>query len=338
MKKQFIATLSVLPLLALNGCASGSAHNVPKRTVENTTTSSQASNVMNQQIKELLTQYDWHESGTAISKWTTRLPKSYALQPGNVPIGLYWGYHNVLSNSVGLDITPYLGQTVEVLAIPLKENWKIGPPPEPTYSIVITHENQVIGMWISKGQEKHIVDICESLSHKEFGELTGQTWGQWVSKQNLVDYNDPFYSKMAHWTPEQLFQAYYSAINKHQYDNAYAMMSTFEQYQYMIMNVPVGHLYQTQWNILGDGLSNWKTAKFLGMKPYHLPVPQKRGKNPEEELYNAKSYASKNYTVTFDATVRKVIVMGNGKQTYFSGVVRESSGAPWTIAGFGTGP
>lgn len=296
-----------------------------------------------QQINSLLNRYGWHASHGESGVWKTQLPKSYDLQPGMVPTGLYWAYHNELSKAIGLDITPYLGQSVIVHTVPLKENWRVGPPEEITYGIIIVADGGIIGAWAEKGVELHFADMCESLNHKEFGDLVKQSWGAWTVQNHLVNYADTFYSRMAKWTPKQLLQAYFSAVNKHQDGEAYAMTTTSSQYQEITMNVPVGHLYNTQWDWLKNvGLSNWKTAKFISMKPYHYApgVIPTRNQLPswEYKLYNMYDAAQKFYTVKFHATFRTPGPLSNGPGEFYTTVTKEVSQAPWTIGGFGTGP
>jgi Fe-S cluster biosynthesis and repair protein YggX len=295
----------------------------------------------------LLTKYGLKPQYANQTIQTLKLPITYTDEPGAYPEGLYWAYHNVLSKGVGLDMTPYLGTTVNVHMIPV-QHWTVGIPAydenRTTYAIVITNQEHIIGAWISQGLNGS--DYAVSLSKRYFAELTNQTWDQWLTSTGIVNYQKGVEMQRRSWTPDQVIRAYYSAINNKDYQTAWSLMTKSAQYQMMSMNLPDGSLYNDGYDNKVEGLHNITSVEVTSIKAKDLPPYTGNASDPvaqreeklQYDLFNSKNYGQHDYEVNVVEMYKQVIARGNGPQTWFVSVVKESPDAPWKISGHGSGP
>jgi len=171
---------------------------------------------------DLLTRYGWTIS-RQISSHTVTLPKSFQHYPGDFPYAIYWAYNNEFNKDIGLDLAPYLGQTVQasvyLLNEPLPEEFY---PYVTAYAVVIEFENKIIGAWIDQG--RHYGFAC-SLDRRNFDEIVKQKWSEWLISAGVVDLSNELDRELSEKTPEEIIKIYYRAMNEGDYQLFYAVRS-----------------------------------------------------------------------------------------------------------------
>lgn len=302
-----------------------------------------------QSVITLLTNYGWHPKFAQERTQVLNLPRSYVDAPGAYPVGLYWAYHDVLSKTIGLDLTPYLGTTVRVHIIPV-QHWKTGvialDQNVTTYAILVQSDKRVVGAWISQGLRGS--QYAMSLSKRFFAQLTHQTWGQWLVAQGIANVKSQSYAQRASMTAPQVIRAYFQAINDHQDQLARSYMSEYSLYQELAMNLPEqeGELYNSGYSNRNDWISNVKSVHVTGIKLNNLPPYVGNSSDPvvklenriETNLFNRQDYGQDEYRVDVVETFHKVSTRNNGPGGWFVDVVRETPHGPWEFVGMGSGP
>lgn len=281
-------------------------------------------------IADFLAQYGWHPGGTEYRQNIT-IPSSFIDKPSEIPIGLYFAYNNELSKSIGYDLEKYKGMDATAHIILLKEIFGDSPNKD-TRAIVIEVSGSIAGAWLDKG--RHYAFLA-SLDKKYFADITGKSWGQWLIDKNLVDYSsEGFEGKLKSISPEDVIREYYDAIDKKDFATAYSLISKSNQTGYLFANMPDFCLYNKSFSsAFNDGLENTLSAKIKDISEltggYQIQT---------DKILNRNVYAKKEYMVNLDMTFKLQMTSGDGENTRFVILVKETPDAPWLIDSIGTGP
>lgn len=296
-----------------------------------TVISTTSSHTVSVHIGQFLHKFGWTEVGTG-SISTVQLPMSFSDTPNGYPLGLYWNYHNVLSKDIGLDIAPYLGQTVTVHIVPVKQIW--GGPNRPD-AIVIEQNGSIIGAWLRNG-----FSLGGSLRRHYFGDLIGLSWGKWLSKEGYGGYQRRENVISNNAAPEQVIRTYLYAVNHHDIFLAYELMSYRAQIDLMTPNANrlSRQLYLDGWNADPYHISNVVYWHVKSVEPsrWYLSAPDT--KQSWYRMMPSTPYQHQGFTVSFTARYKKIIVAPNGPGGYEFDLIRETSKhSPWRIDGYGSG-
>jgi hypothetical protein len=165
-------------------------------------------------IYDLLARYGW-TINQKISTHTEALPETFQHEPGDFPYAIYWAYNNEFSKEIGLDIVPYLGQTVQAKLYQLNE---LLPeefrPYTKARAVVLTLDGDIIGAWIDKG--RHYGFAC-SLDRKQFEDIVKQKWDEWLVSSGVVNLSNELDNRLATMTPEEIIRIYYTALDEHDF-------------------------------------------------------------------------------------------------------------------------
>jgi hypothetical protein len=193
--------------LVLAGCESAALEDEPTGTAIPQPTATPG---LELKIEQLLSQYGW-TSKQIMAVHMVILPDSFQHAPGDFPYAIYWAYNNILNHATGLDLAPYLGQTVQASIYILNE-----PLPEVFFryeearAVIITDENKIIGAWIEKA-----AGFACSLDRQVIGDLESQAWREWLVTSGVVDLTNALDVELAAKTPEEIITLYYTALNAH---------------------------------------------------------------------------------------------------------------------------
>lgn len=265
------------------------------------------------EVEELFAKYRWTVS-YKVNTLNENLPANFLHQAGEFPIKIYWAYNNELSRAVGLDMTPYLGQNVQVEIYRLNEALpEFMHPRQDARGILVRQGEKIIGAYIDAG--RHSSFAC-SLERKSLEEVTGKTWNEWIPQ--YVDYEDELEKQLSGLSPEEIIRIYFEALDKGEERLIYATQARSTLVQYLAGNMAYDQLYFKQYPD-----TNVKKAKLLSMKTFEF------GDQPKDSL---------EYAVEVDYDFKEMITSDDGKQTRFVGLTREGNGRDWRITGIGTGP
>ncbi len=192
------------------------------------------SGVTHHQAQELLLKYGWTTTGRQATYRIT-LPQRFEHRPGEFPIPIYWAYNNELSKAIGLDLSPHLGQRVEVTVYELQEELpeSLRPYTE-ARAVVVTHDGEIIGAWIDKG--RHYAFAC-SLDRKPFEEIVGLDWSEWLVASGVVNLDNPVEKELATLSPEEIIACYYQALDDHDDERAYACLTRRSLTDFLFTNM-----------------------------------------------------------------------------------------------------
>lgn len=212
----------------------------------------------------LLTLYGWTIS-SQISSHTVTLPKSFQHYPGDFPYAIYWAYNNEFNKDIGLDLAPYLGQTVQaslyLLNEPLPEEFRQSGKAN---AVVIEFENEVIGAWIDQG--RHAGFAC-SLNRKNFTELVNQDWSDWLVSAGVVDLSNEIERELSTKTPEEIIELYYTAMNDGDYQILYSLLSRRNLASRLFINKDDLALFNHQEDeVITRWVDNIENVRLLGIQ------------------------------------------------------------------------
>lgn len=317
MKIRFWPLMCLFVLSLATGCSSafqGIAHS-PSLVIQVTpSVDATLANQDDANAEELLAKYGWTVS-RRLGVYEIVLPPSFRHKAGDFPTPIYWAYNNELNVPIGLDLHPYMGKKVTAILFALKE-----PLPEflrpysEARAVVITYENNIIGAWIDGRQA---ATAC-SLDRKAFHEITQRTWGEWLIEAGLVDASDELEQRLARMTPEEIVTTYYDAINRQDFQLAYATLSRAAATDYLFANLPENALYNESYAQAYDGWPETITEAILeSIRPvttveFEVRVKM-RFKKPPAALY------------------------GDGTYPWFVTLIEEIKGLGWRIQSIGTG-
>lgn len=291
---------------------------------------------------KFLQAYGWTIS-SKLGEYDATLPTSFVHEPGVFPRTLYWAFNNELSKAIGLDFTSYLGETVLVTVYSLEENL-------PTFlfpytegrAVILRKENVIVGAWVDVGM---YLDASSTLDRRSFREIIDPRysgkfspqfhrltdyWGEWLIDENVVLFDNELEQKLASFTPEQLIQNFFSAINEQNYVEAYAHITRDELSYSLFVNIlssgEDGKIYHDGYmEAMEHGYNNFveniAVVEIIEIKQINAPTPEIE------------------YTVTFNVEYKEEDVFysnGNGRRFF---VLREEiEGLGYRIDGIGTGP
>ncbi|WP_051276212.1 DUF4829 domain-containing protein [Desulfovirgula thermocuniculi] len=282
----------------------------------------QISGALEEPNAAFLKQHGW----TALAKinsGTVKLPERLLHRAGEFPVVLYWAYNNELSRDVGLDLSPYLGQEVEVslykVAEPLPEF--MGPRRWAGRAVVVKSGGRIIGSWLDAG--RHYGFAC-SLKGRRLEEVTGKTFAQWAA--GFADPGDERERKLATLSLEEVIRVYYDAVNRGDHSLAYACLTRESLTGYLFANMDNNWLYNGSYEEASpDGIGNVRRATVLSVKEMNVFSGER---DPE----------TRNFAVEVDLQFKKLITMDSGRHTLFFTLKKEPPLGGWRIAGIGTGP
>jgi len=266
----------------------------------------------------LLTRYGWTIS-RHISSHTVTLPKSFQHYPGDFPYAIYWAYNNEFNKDIGLDLVPYLGQTVQVSLYLLKE-----PLPEEfypnlkAYAIVIEFENKIIGAWIVRGY-----GFACSLERRNFDEIVKQEWSDWLVSAGVVDLSNELDRELSTKTPEEIIEMYYTAMNEGDYQLYNALRSRRALTTDLFRNKEDQALFNHQED---KGITWWidsiESVTLLNIREL-------------SSGYRNKYAVGLNFQFV---DVRLSPISTGGDRTFSVSLIEEIEGLGWRIDGEGTAP
>mgnify|MGYP001146779668 CR=1 FL=1 len=161
-------------------------------------------------IEQLLSHYGWTIKHR-LAAHTVTLPSSFQHAAGEYPYAIYWAYNNKLNQAIGLDLAPYLGQTVQASIYILKESLpEVFLPYEEARAVIITVADQIIGAWIEKA-----VGFACSLDRQMIAGLEDQVWRDWLASSGVVNLSNALDVELASKTPHEIITLYYTALNAH---------------------------------------------------------------------------------------------------------------------------
>lgn len=273
---------------------------------------------------EFLRTYGW-EPFFLISKTTVELPSAWVHRPGDFPDAIYWAWNNELSKDIGLDLTPYLGKTVEARLYKTVENLPEVVGPNRSYGrvVVVRFEGKIVGAWLALG--RHFCFAC-SLKGRTLEDVTGKSLDEWLT--TLVDRNDPEEKRLSLMSPEEILQTYYSAIDRKDYRTAHACESRHMLLNYIASNMDDRRLYNEGFGEdRGEGLANFLSVKLV-------KVEREEGFERAEIGYGD----ARCYSVVVDRRRRVVAGGPDGLSGYFVVMKQETPETGWRIFSVGTGP
>nr|WP_236587961.1 DUF4830 domain-containing protein [Tumebacillus amylolyticus] len=271
-----------------------------------------------QQIQDLLGQYHYSLSSTGPTIVTTDLPASFQPVPGTPPFGLYYDYANVLSKQIGYDLTPYLGQSVTVYILPLKETFAGGRIEgyQDSEVIGVFSGKRLVGAWMrSLGGS-----AMASLDNKLFGEITKQTWGEWTKAEKLESYT----SDRVKWTPDQVITKYLQANDRQDRATMSSLLSLSYQFYLQTNGVDRG----TPTPIVTD---NYYGPQIQTGVKYTVKF---REDNTPGQVDVTAGYLVKNRRYA----AMKTYEVDGGPNAMFFTVVQENQDGPWQIDNVSSGP
>ncbi|TCP55625.1 uncharacterized protein DUF4829 [Tumebacillus sp. BK434] len=285
---------------------------------------SNMADALSPKITQLLSKYSWTPSGEAVHQQTVTLPDSFQDAPGVYPQGLYWAKHNLFSKDIGLDLTRYLGETVVAHTILLKEMWDDGLKMN-TEAIVLEKDGEVVGAWLEKGGE-----MAASLQRRDFADLAGVSWDEWLQQEGQVSYTDGPDAEMKDWTPQQVILKYYEAIQNGNYATAYNLYS--KAYQSTFWTYETGQtLIAKEWSRGGLSPQNLTFAKVIDVQAVKAPDVWVPAESYKGSRLGRKPVGEQQYQVTLDVKYKTQTEQPDGINALFVGVVKESQNAPWKI-------
>jgi hypothetical protein len=271
--------------------------------------------------EEFLRTYEWTPF-FLISTTSVNLPARLIHRPGAFPEVIYWAWNNELSKDIGLDLSPYLGKTVEARLYKTAETLPepMGPNRGAGRAVVIRSEGKIVGAWLDLGS--HYCFAC-SLKGRALEEVTDKDFDSWVSC--LIDPADPLEQTLSKMSPEEIIETYYSAINRKDYALAHACESRRYLISYLAANMDNKRLYNDGFGEeSGAGLGNFLSVKVLRI-------------TRQESFERAEiDYGDKRcYSVALEQQ-RRVLAGSSGG--YFVTMKQETPDTGWRIYSIGTGP
>ena len=224
------------------------------------------------EISALLSHYGW-TINQQISTFTITMPKSFQHYPGDFPYTIYWAYNNEFNKAIGLDLVPYLGQTVQANLYLLNETLPEEFYPITTaYAVIVTYDSKIIGAWIDKG--RHYGFAC-SLDKKNFKEIVKQDWRQWLVSSGVVDISNDVDKELSQKSPEEIIEMYYKSMNEHNSQLFRTVLSRERLTRSLFVNKDEVNLFNHQEdNMFAENLESVHLVKIesLGFSSDCLPV------------------------------------------------------------------
>jgi hypothetical protein len=159
----------------------------------------------------LLGRHGW-STAKLLSSFITILPESLVTNVEDSPMQFYWMRADVLSGDIGLDIKPYLGQSVTLKvyevtgALPAKYTH---PAMAYTRGIVVRNgDGAIVGAYIDTGRH---AGVSYSLSGHDVKDIAGLTLEAYWEK-NYFDPDDPVNKAAAGRTADEVITRYFEGM------------------------------------------------------------------------------------------------------------------------------
>jgi hypothetical protein len=288
---------------------------------------------------EFLRAYGWTVK-SKLDEYEITLPTSFVHESGVFPVALYWAFNNELSKAIGLDFTSQLGESVLVTVFSLEENL-------PTFlfpytegrAVILRKEDEIIGAWVDVGM---YLDASSSLDRRSFREIIDSRyagkfslqfhelvdyWGEWLVDKKVVLFDNELDQELASFTPEQLLQSFFSAVNEQKYTEAYAYFTRDELSYTLFINM----------------LSSGEDGKIFHesyLETFEHGYDFVENIASVEVIEITKLHAHDvEYEVVFNATYKEEDVFHiNGTEILFFVLKEEIEGLGYRIDSIGTGP
>jgi hypothetical protein len=189
----------------------------------------------------------WLDRGGAVGQFQRHLTASFHDRSGDFPLGLYWAYSNEFSRAIGLDLAPYLDQSLSATIYPLKE-----PMPRSLFpytsarAIILTSHGAIVGAWIDKAGYNA---SASTLDRRVFTGLVSESWGDWLVASGVVSPTDDLNQQLARLTPEDVIRTYYTAVDDQNFHLAYATLTQQALMDgYLFFSKPDNVLYNESYN------------------------------------------------------------------------------------------
>ncbi len=279
---------------------------------------------MEQTAVDLFKQYSW-TLDYKINGLTEKIEKLDVLSGFN-PNAFYFAYNNEFSKDIGLDMSKYVGEELNVDIYRLRESMpKEFYPIQDARGIVVKSGDKIIGAYISAG--RHSAFSACSLKGNSFETITNGTFGNWI--ENLAK-SVKSTDQLAKLTPQELIHKYFDALDKGSAEQAIACMAKQNLVQYLTVNMPDEYLYNDAIPILltdadfnDKPIDNIKSAKVLAIKEL------------ENASWGGPTPNAKYFRINMDLQYAKERTISSGNQQWDCKMVYESPETGWKILEFG---
>lgn len=270
--------------------------------------------------QEFLQRYGW-TAAFPLSRLTVQLPEQFAYRVGGYPVAIYWAYNQELGKSIGLDLTPYLGQEVTVRIYKIVEELPEFMTPQRPWgrAVILRRGDKIIGAWLDAGRSGW---AC-SLQGKSWETVTGRSFEAWVA--DLLQRDDSELTRLAALTPEEVVRAYYAAVDSHDAAASRLYRSIKSLWQDMFINMDNSLLFNSL-EATEQGLGNIISAEVQKVERTQFTP----GEGPPEGTVGLQ--------VMVDLRFKQIISLGNGPQPLSFYLREEILGTGWRIISWGTGP
>jgi hypothetical protein len=229
----------------------------------------------------LLRNYGW-KLQFGVARHRLSLPATLAHTSGESPVRVYWAYNNELSKAVGLDLTPFLGESVIAEIYVVQEGETLPhyfyPNNEPRMIVIReVRSHKIIGAWADCFGR-----FGGSLDRQRLEEIAGCTWERWLLRAGIVNPDDSLEQALTAMPAERLVRTYFAAIDRHDYRLARACMTREYATEGLSMNVDDSDLWRPDADEYFSCLTSTKVLWLT--EEYGRDVPQ------GEKMYCATLY------------------------------------------------
>jgi hypothetical protein len=261
-----------------------------------------------------------------VDAFDVTIPPALKHRAGEYPVPIYWAYHNELSKSVGLDLTPFLGRPVQVRRYrtvePLPKAKTPGGHHEWGCAVIIRHDGRIVGAWMQ------YYGLSCSVTGRWFDEVAG-SWDAWIP--SLIDPDDPKERALASLAPEELIRSYYLALERRDFAAAGSYLSRRELMKALFSSpapTVLAELYSPgfpadfPWDVASN--ENTISAKVVAVTRL-------------ADLEVGRFQGILVYRVELDLKVKRIIAIDSGRHSRYFFLVRETPTTGWRINGQGPG-
>lgn len=275
--------------------------------------------------------------------YTLTLPASFSSET-DVERGLYWAYHNQFSKAVGLDLTPYLGQTVKAHLWHADDAFaETHPQAHPqtghTRAVLLEREGRIVGGWLIRKGDLQVA----SLNRREFEDLTESRWGEWLAEHGIAQ-DTARAKEFVFPTPEETLTEFFKRVDAGDLEEAKNFYSLAHRFDVLLM----GGSLAEQVRQLDEGQFDpvswvhlFRSVKLTGMKRDEFLHPERpRDTTPFGIQLNREPEGYLQYSVSLDVVndPERPTIFPDGRVDLFVTLVREEAGAPWRIEVLNTHP
>jgi hypothetical protein len=213
MKKVFL--FLILFTLLISGCGKKDDISIKKSTSDKSTSAAKSDLTPQAFLKlyDLKVQENPH-------KFKVDVPKTWDVNPGDYPIGLFWQLANEFSKDADIDLTPLKGRTVDVWRYSLVDGLPgIGDQSKykyPSNLVVLVNNQKVVGAWLAFNQ----FEVGPSVKKRYLKDITGLDFEDWTQKKGL--FSELGKNKdIASFPPADVVKTFFKAIDDGDKTRAY---------------------------------------------------------------------------------------------------------------------